>query len=77
MVGLISALEGITRSEAQFNKVADRIAHVPPAQPAQGDQVDLSAEAVALLQSRNSLEANTRVLKVADELEHTSVELTG
>ena len=77
MVGLTSALEGISRSEAQFNRAADRIPHLPPAQPAQGDQVDLSAEAVALIQSKNSFEANTNVLKVADELDRTLLNLLG
>jgi len=70
MVGLTSALEGINRSEAQF-------AQLPPAQPAQSDQVDLSAEAVALIQSKNSFEANTNVLKVADELDRTLMDLMG
>ena len=77
MVGLTSALEGINRSEAQFNRAADRIAQLPPAQPAQSDQVDLSAEAVALIQSKNSFEANTNVLKVADELDRTLMDLMG
>ena len=77
MVGLTSALEGMNRSEAQFNRAADRIAHLPAAQHSQGDQVDLSAEAVALIQSKNSFEANTNVLKVADELDRTLLSLTG
>lgn len=78
MVGLTNALEGMARSEAQFNKAADRIAHLPPAQPRQqGDQVDLSTEAVALLQSKNSFEANTKVFKVADQMDQTLLDMTG
>ena len=77
MVGLTNALEGMARSEAQFNRAADRIAHLPPAQPKQGDQVDLSTEAVALLQSKNSFEANTKVVKVADQMEQTLLDMTG
>ena len=77
MVGLTNALQGLTRSEAQFNSAADRIAQLPPAQPKQGDQVDLSSEAVALLQSKNSFEANTKVVKVADQMEQTLLDMTG
>jgi len=77
MVGLTNALQGMARSEAQFNKAADRIAHLAPAQPKQGDQVDLSTEAVALLQSKNSFEANTKVFKVADQMNQTLLDMTG
>ena len=77
MVGLTNALEGMARSEAQFNRAADRIAHLPPAQPKQGDQVDLSTEAVALLQSKNSFEANTKVIKVSDQMEQTLLNSVG
>jgi hypothetical protein len=77
MVGLTNALQGMARSEAQFNRAADRIAHLPPAQTKQGDQVDLSTPAVALLQSKNSFEANTKVVKVADQMEQTLLDMTG
>ena len=77
MVGLTHALEGMARSEAQFNGVADKIARLPLSQFGQGDQVDLSAEAVALLQAKNSFEANTKVVKVADQMEQTLLDMTG
>ena len=77
MVGLTNALEGMARSEAQFNRAADKIARLPLAQFGQGDQVDLSAEAVALLQAKNSFAANTRVVQVADQMEQTLLNMTG
>ena len=77
MVGLTNALQGLTRSEAQFNGVADKIARLPLSQFGQGDQVDLSAEAVALLQAKNSFEANTKVVQVADQMEQTLLNMTG
>ena len=43
----------------------------------QGDQVDLSTEAVALLQSKNSFEANTKVVKVADQMDRTLLDMMG
>ena len=43
----------------------------------QGDQVDLSTEAVALIQSRNSFEANTKVIQIADEMDKTLLNAVG
>ena len=64
-----SALEGMSRAEVQLNKAAGDIARAPVVASSQGgDILDLSASMVALLQSRNSFDANTKVLKVADEL---------
>jgi flagellar hook protein FlgE len=39
--------------------------------------VDLSAAAVALIQSRNNFEANSKVIQVADEMEKTLVGAVG
>ncbi len=39
--------------------------------------MDLSAEAVALLQSKNSFDANTKVIKVADANGQTLLDMTG
>jgi flagellar hook protein FlgE len=71
MVGLTSALDGLARSEAQFNQAARSIARVPLA--AGTDTVDLSTAAVALLTARNNFEANTQIIKISDELEQTSI----
>ena len=77
MVGLTQALEGMRSSEAQFDQAATRIARASLPTGAQADQVDLSAAAVALLESRNSFDANTKVAKVADEMEQKLLEAVG
>jgi flagellar hook protein FlgE len=68
MVGLSTALEGLSRSEAQFNQAATSIARAPVVGQ---DTVDLSAAAVALLQARNNFEANTKLIKTADQMQQT------
>jgi flagellar hook protein FlgE len=72
MVALTSALDGLARSEAQFNQAAQSIARATlPAGPT--DTVDLSTAAVALLTARNNFEANTKLIKTSDELEQTLI----
>ena len=70
---LSSALQGMSQAEAQLNKAAVDIARAP----AGGDIVDLSAAMVALLESRNNFEANTRVFQVADEMSKTLLNVIG
>ena len=73
MVGLTSALEGLSRSEAQFNQAARSIASAPLS--AKGsDTVDLSSAAVALLEARNNFEANTQLIKISDEIEKSLID---
>jgi hypothetical protein len=74
MSGLLPALEGLLHSSAQFDQAANRIARAPVA-PA--DAVDLSAAAVALLQSKNNFEANSKVVQVADEMEQSLINAIG
>ena len=71
MVGLTSALDGLPRSEAQFNQAARTIARAPLA--AGTDTVDLSTAAAALLEARNNFEANTQIIKISDQLEQTLI----
>jgi flagellar hook protein FlgE len=68
MVGFTTALEGLANSEAQFNQAAQQIAKVQVAASGQ-DTVDLSAAAVALIQARNNFDANTKAIKVGDEMQ--------
>jgi hypothetical protein len=70
---LSSALQGMSRAEAQLNKAAVDVARAP----AGGDIVDLSAAMVALLESRNSFEANTKVFQVADDMSKTLLNVIG
>ncbi len=68
-IGMTSSLQGMQRAETQLNQVAQSIAQGPFSSAApQGDTVDLSQQAVALIQAKNSFEANTTALKVGDEM---------
>jgi hypothetical protein len=68
-IGMIQSLQGLQNSEAQFNQAAQNIAEWPASSAApKGDYVDLSQQAVALIQAKNSFEANTAALKVGDEM---------
>ena len=69
-VGMTSSLQGMQRAETQLNQVAQNIAQSSSAGP-EGDTVDLSAQAVALIQAKNSFEANTTALKVGDQMTQT------
>ena len=72
-----SALDGMSRAETQLNKAASDIARFPVASSGEGDIVDLSASMLALIESRNNFEANTKVLKVADEMSRDLISLLG
>jgi flagellar hook protein FlgE len=71
-IGMTSSLQGMQRAETQLNQVAQSIAQGPSSSAGpEGDIVDLSAQAVALIQAKNSFEANTMALKVSDEMTQT------
>ena len=73
-IGMTSSLQGMQRAETQINQVAQSIAQQPSSTTSagpEGDTVDLSAEAVALIQGKNSFEANTMALKVSDQMTQT------
>ena len=72
-----SALEGMSRAETQLNQAAGDIARATTVSPAGGDIVDLSTSMVSLLQSRNSFDANTKVFKVADEMQKSLLNVIG
>jgi flagellar hook protein FlgE len=65
------ALGGMAGAEARLETTAKRLAGV--ADPA--DTVDLSAEMVALMESRNTFAANANVLKTADEMERKALDV--
>jgi flagellar hook protein FlgE len=66
------------RAETQFNQAAQNIVQGPSIKAApQGDTIDLSAQAVALIQAKNSFEANTAALKVGNEMTQSLFKLVG
>jgi flagellar hook protein FlgE len=64
-IGMIQSATGLQRAEGQLNQAAQAIA------TPQGDSVDLSAQAVALIQAKNNFEANLKALQVGDEMTKT------
>ncbi len=68
MIGFAASLDGLAKAEAQFNQAAQQVARVQVAATGQ-DTVDLSAAAVALIESRNNFDANTKAIKVGAEME--------
>jgi flagellar hook protein FlgE len=71
-IGMTSSLQGMQRAETQINQVAQYIAQGSSTSAGpEGDTVDLSAQAVALIEGKNSFEANTSALKVSDQMTQT------
>jgi flagellar hook protein FlgE len=79
-IGTTQSLQGMQRAETQFNQAAQNIAQWPSSSSStaqQSDTVDLSAQAVALIQSKNSFEANTAAFKVDDEMTQSLLNVIG
>jgi flagellar hook-associated protein FlgK len=78
MFGVDSALQGLGRAQASFDRAAQRIAQpisLVPENPQ--DQVSLSHEMVALISARNDYQANLRTLQTADKMQKTLLDLLG
>ncbi len=78
-IGSVSSLQGMQNAENQFNQAAQNIAQWPSSStsPTPQDTVDLSQQAVALIQAKNSFEANTAAFKVGDEMTQTLLNVIG
>lgn len=78
-IGSISSLQGMQNAEDQLNQAAQNIAQWPssPTSQTPQDTVDLSQQAVALIQSKNSFEANTAAFKVGDEMTQSLLNVVG
>ena len=77
MLGLLAPLEGLQQSAAQFNQAAANITRATIPGAGSQDLVDLSTAAVALLESRNSFEANTKVFKIVDAMSQALINMLG
>jgi flagellar hook protein FlgE len=66
MIGFNTSLEGLARSETQFNQAAQQIAQ--SSTPQGEDTVSLSDAAVQLIESKNNFDANTKALKTEDQM---------
>jgi len=70
MLGVDSALQGLGRAQATFDRAAERIARpisLTPENPQ--DQVSLSHEMVTLISARNDYQANLRTLQKFEKVE--------
>jgi len=71
------ALQGLERAQAQVERTASRLASVGSGSPDGGvvDTLDLSQEMVALLSSKSEFAANINMLKVADDMQKSTISL--
>jgi hypothetical protein len=76
-IGQTQAVQGIQRAEAQFDRAAAKISVPFTSSPGQGDIVDLSAVAVAMMESKNSFQANIQVLKVDNQMQQSLLSIVG
>ncbi len=65
------ARAGMNAAEERFEKAATGIATAP----APADTVSLSGPAVALLSAKNEFQADTRLARVADEMQRSALNM--
>ena len=75
MIDFSTPLAGMSAAEQSINKIAANIANAGGS-PA-GDSVDLSAEAVALLQAKNDFQANANVVYAEDDVYRSLLKVVG
>lgn len=71
------ALQGLDQAQAALESAATKIASVGTLSPDSPgvDSVDLSAEMVALLSAKNAFSVNIATLKVADEVQKSTIDI--
>ena len=67
------ALSGMNQAQTRLEGVAKRLARVSDS----ADTIDLSTEMVALLEARNAYATNAKVLKTADEMHGSLLDVLG
>ena len=65
MIDFSIPLAGLNQAESSVNQIAAKVATVGFPQ---GDSVDLSSEAVSLIQAKNDFAANTKVIQAEDDM---------
>ena len=71
---LPAALAGMEQAQAGVERAASRIAACGTPE---GDRVDLSAEMVSLMEARSGFEADTRLVRVAEDVGRRLVDMLG
>jgi flagellar hook protein FlgE len=72
-IAATAALGGLQQAESRVNAIAGKIA----VSDNNNDSVDLSTQAVALIQAREDFSANIGTLKVVDEMQKSLFDLLG
>ena len=70
-----SGVEGINRAEAKLDSIAQKVARPTTPSAAVSDQVDLTDVAVGLIQSRNEVALDVKILQTADQMGKTLINL--
>jgi hypothetical protein len=73
MIGPISAQTGLSNAIAQFNTAAVKVSQASQG----GDLLDLSSVAVALIQAKNNVALNVKVVQTMDEIEKSLISILG
>jgi hypothetical protein len=74
MIDFSTPLAGLNAATASLNKVAENVASYGGNA---GDSVDLSSNAVALLQAKNDFVANLKVAQTEDQLTKSTLSILG
>jgi hypothetical protein len=74
VIAFSAPLAGIQRAGDSLDRTARRLATLGTPQ---GDSVDLSAEAVAMLVARTAVQANVNVLRTEAEVSRSLLDLLG
>ena len=71
------ALQGLEQAQVQLDNSAKRLASIGATSPSGAvvDDVSLSQEAVSMLSSKNEFAMNINVLKIADEMQKSTINL--
>ena len=71
------ALRGLDQAQTRFERAAVGVAGVTGASPdgAAIDTVDLSTAMVSLLSTQNDVEANVKLLKIANDIQRQIIDL--
>lgn len=70
-----TAVEGIRRADAKIESIAQKVARPATPSAAVPDQVDLSDIAVGLMQARNEVAVDVKVLQTADDMGKTILDI--
>ena len=75
---LQSGLDGLRRAETNLEKTAARVARLTTALTGEPhDYVDLSTEAISLMETRQAFRADLRLIETADDLTEYTLDILG